>query len=180
MLSLMSVTAHGHCHRHRPLAEADIPRICRFPRDREELYFLFPRAAWPLTPDQVRESLAVRRDPTVVLSDGEVAGYANFATFEEGRSASLGNVSVAPWARRTGVAKHLVGVMMDRAFGHHGLPELLLRCFNTNTPALLLYAALGFVPVAIEERTAPWGDRLALFTLRMDRARWDGGSHAEG
>lgn len=158
---------------HRPLAVADIPRICRFPRDREELYFLFPRADWPLTPEQLRESLAVRRDPTVAISGGEVVGYANFATFEEGRSASLGNVSVAPSERRTGVAKYLVRTMTDRAFGHHGLPELLLRCFNTNTPALLLYAALGFVPVAVEERTTPWGDRIALFTLRIDRARWE-------
>ncbi|KAA0685520.1 GNAT family N-acetyltransferase [Azospirillum brasilense] len=158
---------------HRPLADADIPNICRFARDREELYFLFPRATWPLTPEQVRASLAVRRDPMVVLRGGEVVGYANFATFEAECSASLGNVSVAPWARRTGVAKHLVRIMMDRAFDHHGLPELVLRCFNTNTPGLLLYAALGFVPIAVEERTAPWGDRLALFTLRIDRARWD-------
>ena len=165
---------------HRPLADVDIPRICRFPRDREELYFLFPRAVWPLTPEQVRDSLALRRDPTVVLSNGEVVGYANFATFDEGHSASLGNVSVAPWARRTGVAKHLLRVMMNRAFGHHGLPELLLRCFNTNTPALLLYAGLGFAPIAIDERTAPWGDRFALFTLRIDRARWEEEGHAAG
>ncbi|ALJ37541.1 N-acetyltransferase [Azospirillum brasilense] len=160
---------------HRPLTDADIPHICRFARNREELYFLFPRATWPLTPEQVRASLAVRRDPTVVLRGGEVVGYANFATFEEGCSASLGNVSAAPWVRRTGVAKHLVRIMMDRAFDHHGLPELVLRCFNTNTPGLLLYAAMGFVPIAIEERTAPWGDRLALLTLRIDRARWDAG-----
>ncbi|WP_454016988.1 GNAT family N-acetyltransferase [Azospirillum sp. Marseille-Q6669] len=160
---------------HRPLSDADIPDICRFARDREELYFLFPRATWPLTPQQLRDSLALRRDPTVVLRGGEVVGYANFATFEEGRSASLGNVSVAPWARRTGVAKRLVRTMMDRAFDHHGLPELVLRCFNTNTPGLLLYAALGFVPIAIEERTAPWGNRLALFTLHIDRAGWNAG-----
>ena len=165
---------------HRPLADADIPCICRFPRDRDELYFQFPRAGWPLTPEQLRESLTIRRDPTVVLSDGEVVGFATFATFEEGRSASLGNVSVAPWVRRTGVAKHLMRVMMNRAFAHHGLPELLLRCFNTNTPALLLYAALGFAPVVIEERTTPWGDRIALFTLRIDRARWEEEGHAEG
>ncbi|MBP2314035.1 GNAT family N-acetyltransferase [Azospirillum soli] len=158
---------------HRPLTDADIPRICAFPRDAKELYFLFPRASWPLTPEQVRASLAERRDPTVVLSDGTVVGYANFATFEEGRSASLGNVSVDPSMRRAGVAKYLLHAMIDRAFGHHGLPELVLRCFNTNTPALLLYGKLGFVPVAIEERTAPWNERIALFTMRMGREVWE-------
>lgn len=157
---------------HRPLIQSDIPRICTFPRDWQELYFLFPRASWPLTPDQVQASLDVRRDPTVVLEDGVVVGYANFATFDEGTSASLGNVSVDPDRRGGGIAKHLVHVMMDRAFGHHGLPELVLRCFNTNTPALILYAKMGFVPVAIEERVTPWGDRIALFTLRMGREVW--------
>ncbi|WP_448208115.1 GNAT family N-acetyltransferase [Azospirillum sp. sgz302134] len=158
---------------HRPLADADIPRICTFPRDAQELYFLFPRASWPLTPAQVAESLSTRREPTVVLRDGEVVGYANFATFDEGRSASVGNVSVAPSARGTGVAQHLLGVMMDRAFAHYGLPELVLRCFSTNTPGLLLYTKLGFVPVAIEERTTPWGERVALFTLRIGRDVWE-------
>lgn len=159
---------------HRALADADIPHICGFPRDRLELYYLFPRASWPLTPEQIRESLDIRRDPTVVLRGDTVVGYANFATFDEGLSASLGNVSVAPWARGTGVAKHILHVMMDRAFAHHRLPELLLRCFSTNTPALVLYGKLGFVPVAIEERTTPWGERIGLLTLRMDRAVWEG------
>lgn len=158
---------------HRTLIDADIPCICGFPQDRLELYYLFPRASWPLTPEQVRESLATRRDPTVVLRGDEVVGYANFATFEEGRSASVGNVSVAPAARGTGVAKCIMDAMMERAFAHHGLPELLLRCFNTNTPALALYGGLGFVPVAIEERTTPWGERIVLFTLRMARGEWE-------
>ena len=158
---------------HRPLADADIPRICTFPRNAQELYFLFPKATWPLTPEQVRASLAVRRDPTVVLNNGEVVGYANFATFDEGRSASVGNVSVAPEMRGTGVAKHLMQAMMDRAFGHHGLPELVLRCFSTNTPALILYGKLGFVPTAIEERQTPWGERIALFTMRIGREVWE-------
>lgn len=157
---------------HRPLADADIPRICTFPRDAEELYFLFPKATWPLTPDQVRESLAVRRDPTVVLRGGVVVGYANFATFEEGKSASLGNVSVDPNLRGTGIAAYLVQVMAERAIVHHGLPELVLRCFNTNTPALLLYRKLGFVPFAIEERQTPRGQRVALFTMRLTREDW--------
>ncbi|PWC33318.1 GNAT family N-acetyltransferase [Azospirillum sp. TSO35-2] len=169
---------------HRPLADADIPTICGFPRNAEELYFLFPRAVWPLTPDQVRATLDVRRDPTVVTipadpaaggSDGgreRVVGYANFATFEDGRTASIGNVSVDPSLRRHGIADYLVRTMMDRAFDHHRLPELTLYCFNTNTPALLLYAKLGLTPIALETRVTPWGDPIALFKLRMDRATW--------
>lgn len=157
---------------HRPLADADIPAVCGFPRTAEELYFLFPRATWPLTPDQVRASLAQRRDPTVAVLDGRPVGYANFASFEEGRTANIGNVSVDPSLRRRGIAEYLVRTMIDRALVHHGLPEVTLYCFNTNTPALLLYAKLGMVPVSLESRVTPWGDPIALFRLRLDRQSW--------
>lgn len=161
---------------HRPLADADIPTICGFPRTAEELYYLFPRAVWPLTPDQVRATLGIRRDPTVVtlVENGRerVVGYANYATFEDGRTASIGNVSVDPALRRRGIAEYLVRTMINRAFDHHGLPELTLYCFNTNTPALLLYAKLGLVPIALETRVTPSGQPIALFKLRMDHTSW--------
>ncbi len=172
MSSALSLTALSH----RPLADTDIPTICGFPRTAEELYFLFPRAVWPLTPDQVRATLGLRRDPTVVTltEDGRerVVGYANYATFEDGRTASIGNVSVDPTLRRRGIAEYLVRTMIDRAFDHHQLPELTLYCFNTNTPALLLYAKLGMTPIALETRVTPWGEPIALFKLRTDRATW--------
>ncbi|WP_042442944.1 GNAT family N-acetyltransferase [Azospirillum sp. B510] len=170
----MSSALSGSALSHRPLADADIPTICGFPRGAEELYFLFPRASWPLTPDQVRATLAIRRDPTVAVlrEDGRerVVGYANYATFEEERTASIGNVSVDPALRRRGIAEYLVRTMIDRAFDHHHLPELTLYCFNTNTPALLLYAKLGMAPIALETRVTPWGEPIALFKLRIDRA----------
>lgn len=161
---------------HRPLADADIPAVCGFPRTAEELYFLFPRGVWPLTPDQIRATLDSRRDPTVatVTEDGRerVVGYANYATFEDGRTASIGNVSVDPALRRRGIAEYLVRTMIGRAFDHYRLPDLTLYCFNTNTPALLLYAKLGMTPVALETRMTPQGDPIALFKLRLERAGW--------
>ncbi|AWU94065.1 GNAT family N-acetyltransferase [Azospirillum ramasamyi] len=161
---------------HRPLADGDIPTICGFPRSAEELYFLFPRAVWPLTPDQVRATLATRRDPTVVTlcENGRerVVGYANYATFEDGRTASIGNVSVDTTLRRRGIAEFLVRTMIARAFDHYRLPELTLYCFNTNTPALLLYAKLGLTPISLETRVTPWGDPIALLKLRLDPAGW--------
>jgi len=101
-----------------------------------------------------------------------VVGYANYATFEDGCTASIGNVSVDPTLRRRGIAEYLVRTMIDRAFDHHHLPELTLYCFNTNTPGLLLYAKLGMTPIALETRVTPWGEPIALFKLRMDRANW--------
>jgi len=163
-----------HALTHRPLADDDIPTVCGFPRTAEELYFLFPRAVWPLTPAQIRAALPQRRDPTVATMGERVVGYANFATFEEGRTASIGNVSVDPDRRRHGIASYLVRTMMERAFAHHGLPELTLYCFNTNTPALLLYAKLGLEPLVLETRVTPWGDPIGLLKLGMSRDAWFG------
>ncbi|SMH59595.1 GNAT family N-acetyltransferase [Azospirillum agricola] len=162
----------------RPLTDADIPTVCGFPRNAEELYFLFPRATWPLTPGQVRASLAERRDPTVAILDGQAVGYANFVAFEEGRTTSLGNLAVDPRRRRQGIAEHLVRTMMERAFSVHDLPEMTLSCFNTNTPGLLLYAKLGMTPIGLTTHVAPWGDTVALLKLRMTREAWRGGAVA--
>lgn len=37
----------------RAIAEADIAAICSFAKTAEELYFFFPKATFPLTPDQL-------------------------------------------------------------------------------------------------------------------------------
>ncbi|NYS39579.1 GNAT family N-acetyltransferase, partial [Pseudomonas syringae pv. actinidiae] len=34
---------------HRPLEEKDIPIICELPQNADELFYMFPRATWPLT-----------------------------------------------------------------------------------------------------------------------------------
>ncbi len=38
---------------HRPVGEKDIPLICGFPQSEDELFFLFPKAAFPLAPSQL-------------------------------------------------------------------------------------------------------------------------------
>jgi len=63
---------------HRPVAEKDIQRICGFPQTEDELYFLFPKATFPLSASQLQEAIAQRSDSTVVELDGEVVAFANF------------------------------------------------------------------------------------------------------
>lgn len=48
----------------------------------------------------------------------------------------------------------------------HNAGEVRVACFSSNTAGLLLYAGLGFVPFAVEERTGPDGARVALIHLR--------------
>jgi len=150
----------------RPVAEKDIPRICGFARNEDELFFFFPAATWPLTHEQLRDSIAQRSDSTVIERDGQVVGFANFYHWETAGTCTIGNVIVDPEARAGGIGAELIRQMIRIALDKHQACEVTLSCFNNNVAGLLLYPKLGFVPFAIEERKNRHNERVALVRLR--------------
>ncbi|MHB8225991.1 GNAT family N-acetyltransferase [Acidithiobacillus sp.] len=154
---------------HRPVAEKDIQVICGFPQSEDELFFLFPKAAFPLTPSQLQDAIALRSDSTVAELDGEVAAFANFYRWEAGGCCSIGNVIVSPVARGRGVGRYLIEQMIGFAFSKHQAAEVTVSCFNQNVAGLLLYPKLGFQPYAVEERQDKKGNRVALIHMRLPR-----------
>lgn len=155
----------------RPLEDMDIPVICGFPQGEEELFFMFPKASYPLTPAQLRESVASRTDSTVVERGGEVVGYANLYQCVREEACFIGNVIVSQNARGGGVGRYLLETMADIARVRHQVNEVRVSCFNGNAPALLLYARLGFQPFAMEAREDWKGHRVALMHLRRSATR---------
>lgn len=158
---------------HRPLEEKDIPTVCALPQNADELFYMFPRATWPLTPAQLKDALEERSDSTVIELNGEVVGYANFSQAHFRGRCSLGNVIIAPEARGKGVGGYLIGCMSDIAFGKHEAKELTASCYNHNVPGLLFYPQWGFKPFAIEEKRDKHGSRVALIHLRLKRPETD-------
>lgn len=156
---------------HRPVTEQDLPTICTFAQNEDELFYCFPKAAFPLTPAQLQGAIAQRSDSTVVELDGAVVAFANFYRWAQG-SCAIGNVIVAPAARGRGVGRYLIERMIELAFAKHQAAEVTVSCFNGNVAGLLLYPSLGFRPYAIEERQDRSGMRVALLHLRRTR---DGG-----
>lgn len=154
---------------HREVRPEDVSRICSFPRSAEELYFLFPRASYPLTPEQLGQAIAQRHDSTVVLLDDQVCAFANFHVRVVSGTCAIGNVVVAPEARARGVGRYLIGAMVRKALLEHRAEEVRISCFNGNVAGLLLYAKLGFVPYAVEPRLDPQGARVALIHMRLAR-----------
>lgn len=153
----------------RPVAEKDIQVVCGFPQSEEELFFLFPKAEFPLAPSQLQKAIAQRSDATVVELDGEVVAFANFYRWEFGGSCSIGNVIVAPAARGRGAGRHLIEQMIGLAFSKYQAAEVTVSCFNQNVAGLLLYPKLGFQPHAVEERKNKKGNRVALIHMRLPR-----------
>lgn len=154
---------------HRPVAEKDIQLICDFPQNEDELFFLFPKAEFPLTPSQLQDAIAQRLDSTVVELDGEVVAFANFYRWETGGICSIGNVIVSPATRGRGVGRYLIEQMTILAFSKHLATEVTVSCFNQNVAGLLLYPKLGFQPYAIEERKSRKGNPVALIHMRLPR-----------
>lgn len=154
---------------HRPVEEKDISIICGFPQNEDELFFLFPKASFPLAPSQLQEAIESRSDSTVVELSGTVSAFANFYCWETGGRCSIGNVVVSPEARGHGVGRYLIEKMIDLAVTKHGATEVGVSCFNSNVVGLLLYSKLGFQPYAVEERRDKRGNRVALIHMRLDR-----------
>ena len=153
----------------RPVEQQDLARICGFPQNEDELFFLFPRASYPLTPSQLREAVDQRSDSTVVERDGEVVAFANFYRWETGGCCAVGNVVVAPTARGSGAGRFLIEHMINLAVAKHRAIEVRASCFNANVAGLLFYHALGFIPFALEERRDARARRVALIHLRLGR-----------
>lgn len=157
----------------RPVTDADLAAICAFSRNSEELFFWYPKAAFPLSPSQLRDAIEQRSDSTVVELEGRVVAFANFYRWESGGICSIGNVIVCPTARRRGVARRLVEEMVAMAFAKHEASEVTVSCFNANVTGLLLYPRVGFQPYAIEARQDRDGKPVALIHLRRLRGSRD-------
>lgn len=151
--------------RHRPYIQNDLETICSFPQDEKELFYFYPKAKYPLTPEHFQNTIDQRSDPTVVENNGKVVGFANFYQWKNG-ICNIGNVLVAPLERGKGVAKYLIKTMISLAQSKHAASVVNVACFNHNTAGLLLYKKLGFEPFDIEERQTQDGNRVALIHMR--------------
>ena len=152
---------------YRPVSPKDIPLICRFPQNEDELFFLFPKAVFPLDEFQLERVIAERSDSTVVELDGKVVAFANFYRREVRGRCSIGNVMVSPAVRGQGIGRYLIECMTDLAFSIYHAAEVTVSCFNQNVAGLLLYPKLGFQPYEIEERKDRKGSRVALIHMRL-------------
>ncbi|MDG0812833.1 GNAT family N-acetyltransferase [Cohnella rhizosphaerae] len=127
----------------RTLEPDDHPIICKFPQNELELFSMFPAGKYPLTPEQIVESVKSRLNPTVVLQDKTVVGYANFYGLEENAKCFLGNVIVNPANRGKGASVALVHEMIRQAKVELKVGRLQLICHNTNITGLLFYKKNG-------------------------------------
>jgi len=151
---------------HREVTDDDLVLICSFPKSAEELFLLFPSAAYPLTVPQLKASVMSRYDSTVIMSEGAVVGFANFYEVIKYDHCSIGNVIVDPQHRGQGLGEYLIGVMEEIAITKYHVKEIHISCFNSNVVGLLLYTKLGYKPYKIDKRLDKYLKPLALINTK--------------
>lgn len=156
---------------HRPLTEADAADICGFAQSAEELFFAFPKATFPLTPDNLLSTARQRLSPTVVVSQENVLGYANFIEVKERGFCAIGNLMVHPDHRRKGVASYLVDQMVRKATAEYCARFVRVACFSHNQAAYQMYHKLGFRPGEMEQRLGGDGIPVLLVNLYLYRGK---------
>ncbi|HEY0634809.1 MAG TPA: GNAT family N-acetyltransferase [Gammaproteobacteria bacterium] len=158
----------------RAAHEGDYPAVAALVQGPQELFRVYPRGSYPLTVAQLRELARVRSDLTVALVNGTVAGFANLYDLVPGQQAFIGNVIVGHSWRGMGLGRALLNHMLAVAFGQYQLPQVKISVFCDNTPALLLYASLGFRPTSLEERRDPQGGRAVLLHMGLNKEQYAG------
>jgi ribosomal protein S18 acetylase RimI-like enzyme len=152
-----------------PVKPEDIPTLCSFPQTAEELFFMFPKARFPLTVDQLEASINSRFDSSVVCYKNQPVAFANFYEMVMDHYCSIGNVIVDPTKRGMGIGKFLLDQMMELAVLKYNIKEMRLTCFNTNTNALLFYTNYGFIPYDIKSRENHLGKTIASIHMKYLR-----------
>ena len=99
---------------YRAVENNDLEIISKFPQNEDELFFMFPKAVYPLTVEQIQTSIESRYDSTVIMLENIVVGFANFYEANVGQNCSIGNVIVNPLFRGKGA-----GVFFDWYNGKH-------------------------------------------------------------
>lgn len=147
---------------------SDLVKVCQLLQNKEELFFMFPKADYPLSVEQLQVAIENRSDSTVIILDNEIAGFANFYEIKGNEYCSIGNVIVSSDFRNKGIGKYLVEVMESIALEKYNIREIHISCFNTNTKGILLYSKLGYIPYEIEKRVNKSGQKVALIKMKRE------------
>ena len=158
----------SNAYLHRAVETNDLEIISKFPQDEFELYFMYPKAIFPLSINQLQISVDNRFDSTVILMENKVVGFANFYEVKTDHYCSIGNVIVDPFFRGKGVGAYLINVMEGIALQKYNVKEIYISCFNSNVTGLLLYNKLGFVPYEIEKRFDRKSFPIALIKMKKE------------
>ena len=148
----------------RPADEADLAAIMAL----EEA--IYPDDAWS-TENMAQELTGEHTHYLVAIGDdGAIDAYAGLLAPLGTGQGDIQTVTVAPRARRQGLARTLMLALIDEA-RRRGAEELFLEVRADNENAQALYTDLGFETIAVRKRYYKGGMDALSMRLSVPRAR---------
>ncbi|MFO0839222.1 MAG: GNAT family N-acetyltransferase [Phycisphaerae bacterium] len=137
---------------------------------RDEMFWLSPRSAPPITAETIRLNWARPGHEQLSLVDeaGAQLAYGELNILDQQRAEYwLGHLIVDPRRRGQGLGKRLTLALLRRAEHIYAARRVCLVVFPENVAAVACYRAAGFRDEAYEPHEFPAYDERALM-LRMD------------
>jgi [ribosomal protein S18]-alanine N-acetyltransferase len=147
ILTPTSVTAFAEEVLWRPMSESDLEGVSRLEAQCHPA---------PWTVGNFRDALAAGYSTVVGEAGGEIVVY-GVLMMGPGEAQVL-NLTVSPESRRRGLARALLRRFLDDAL-RLGAEQCFLEVRLSNAPAIALYRAEGFVPVARRTGYYPLAER---------------------
>ena len=149
----------------RPTELKDLHQIVKFPTSREELFFISPSSQYPYTHEQLLKLFHLRKSWVAEIENKTVA-YGNFVSIEAQGDVVIGNIMVEPSQRNKGIGTQLLEHMEQHAKHKYDAVTSVVRCFNLNNSALVVYHKLGFTPYSTELKEFIDGKSIVLIDLK--------------
>lgn len=142
----------------------DLSAICILPQNEEELFFMFPKARYPLDNEQLQTAIDQRNDSMVIDLNGEIIAFSNFYKWGN-ECCSIGNVIIKNEYRGRGIGKILISKMIEIAINKYKTEKVCISYFEANKIAPKLYASLGFIDCGFELRKDKYDKEVKLINM---------------
>lgn len=130
----------------------DFKDISKLPENEQILFFMYPKAKYPLDIKQLKEIHKERFYPTLFLINEKIVGYSNLY-FHNGESEPyIGHVILDKNYRGRGYGKYILKVMIDKALKYFDTNEVKLAVFSENIGVYSMYKKMGFKEFSKEYR----------------------------
>jgi RimJ/RimL family protein N-acetyltransferase len=148
--------------------------VARWVQSEQELLFLAPATAGPLTGAKVASWVKPGGKALLLKHQGESLpiGYAELNPMRSDPGHLwLGHVVIRPDRRRCGLGRRFVEMLVEEAFQRGGAHRISLVVFPDNKPAIACYKRAGFVFIAEEvHQFAARGPKRRLLRYEIRRA----------
>jgi len=145
----------------------DLKVIAQLPEDEMALFYMFPKARYPLDVIELESVVKKRFESTVFLLNDKIIGYANIYLYNDEKEPYIGNVILSKEYRGMGFGKEIVQTMISKAKSKFKTDSIKIAVFKSNINVYNMYKSLGFHEFKAETRDDFKGNKNELIFMKL-------------